>query len=122
MQSPLQALQEYYRAFSSLELDAIVSYFSEPCMSIGLQGLFSAGSRTELAKAFTPFVQGLRAKGYSRSEFEHREVAKLSESVVLVRGVAIRYMADGETERVPISYLMHLTDARWKIAVMVLPL
>src|SRR5690349_8225880 len=121
MQSPLQALHEYYTAFSSLELDAIVSYFCEPCMSIGLQGVFSAGSRPELAKAFTPFVEGLRAKGYRRSEFEDPQVTNLSEAVVLVRGVAVRSMDHGETERVPISYLMHLTDAGWKIAVMVLP-
>lgn len=61
MQSPLQALHEYYRAFSSLELPAIVAYFCEPCMCIGPQGVFSAGNRPELAKAFTPFVEGLKS-------------------------------------------------------------
>ena len=121
MQSPLQTLHEYYAAFSSLELDAIVSYFCEPCLSIGPKGVFSAGHRPELGKAFTPFIEGLKEKGYRRSEFEDSEVMTLSEAVALVQGVAVRYFQNGETERVPIAYLMHLTDAGWKIAVMVLP-
>jgi len=40
MQSPLEALYAYYKTFSTLDLDAIVSHFSEPCMSIGSQGIF----------------------------------------------------------------------------------
>ena len=54
MQSPLEAISEYYKTFSTLDLNAIVLYFSEPCMSISLQGVFSAPNRTELAHAFEP--------------------------------------------------------------------
>jgi len=121
MQSALDALQEYYRVFSTLDLSAIVSYYCEPCMSIGPQGVFSAGNRAGLASAFAPMVEGLRAKGYGRSEFVEAQVTSLGETDALVRGVAVRYTATGpEMERVPFSYLMHRTDAGWKIAVIVL--
>src|SRR5262245_53469870 len=121
MKSPLDVLNDYYEAFSTLELTAIVSYFSEPSMSIGPQGVFSAASRRELADAFVPFIEGLKAKGYGRSEFAEPQVTMLNEHTALVRGVAVRYLADGrEMERVRISYLLHLMDAAWKIAVMVL--
>lgn len=54
MQSPLEALYEYYKTFSTLDLNAIVLHFSEPRMSISPQGVFSAGNRTELTHAFGP--------------------------------------------------------------------
>jgi ketosteroid isomerase-like protein len=122
MQSPLEALNEYYKTFSTLDLNAIVSHFSEPCMSIGPQGVFSAGNRAGLANAFRPFVDGLKAKGYARSEFVEAQVTTLGDTAALVRGVAVRYKLDeSELERVPISYLMHRSADGWKIATMVLP-
>ena len=80
MQSPLEALYEYYKTFSTLDLNAIVLHFSEPCMSISPQGVFSAGNRTELAHAFGPLVDGLKAKGYGRSEFVEAQVTTLGET------------------------------------------
>jgi len=121
MQSPLEAVNQYYSAFSTLDLSAIVSYFNEPCMSIGPQGVFTAANRKDLANAFASVIEALRAKGYGRSEFAEPEVTMLSESVVLVQGVAVRYSAAGpEMERLRINYLMHRSDEGWKIAVMVL--
>jgi hypothetical protein len=121
MQSVLDAILEYYNVFRTLDLSVITSYFCEPCMSIGPQGVFSAGNRTALVSAFGPVVDGLRAKGYGWSEFVEPQVTILSETAALVRGVAVRYAAAGpEIERIQISYLMHRTEAGWKIAVMVL--
>ena len=120
MQSALEAIQEYYDAFSTLDLRTIVSYFSEPSMTIAPQGVFSAGNRAVLANSLDPMVDGLRAKGYGRSEFVQPHVTMLGETAALVRGVAVRYTAAGpEMERIPISYLMHRGEAGWKIAVLV---
>jgi len=121
MQSALEAIHEYYSVFSTLDLNAIVSYFCEPCMSIGPQGVFSAGNREELANSFVRTVDGLKTKGYGRSEFVEPQVTMLGETAALVRGVAVRYTtADTELERLHISYLMHRSEAGWKIAMMVL--
>ena len=120
MQSALEAIHEYYRAFSTLDLSAIVSYFCEPSMTIATQGVFSAANRGTLADSLAPLVQSLRAKGYGRSEFVDAQVTMLGESDALVRGVAVRYTAAGpELERVRLSYLMHRSDVGWKIAVLV---
>jgi len=121
MRSPLDVVHEYYSAFSTLDLKAIAFYYSEPCMSLGPQGVFFATNRADLIDAFAPFIDGLRAKGYSHSEFVDPEVTMVTDTATLVRGVAIRYAQTGlEIERVPISYLLHRDGANWKIAVMIL--
>ncbi len=120
MQPALEAIHEYYNAFSTLDLNAIVSHYSEPSMTIAPQGVFSAGNRAALKDSLAPLVDGLRAKGYGRSEFAQPHVTMLGETAALVRGVAVRYTAAGpELERIPLSYLMHRSEAGWKIAVLV---
>ena len=121
MQSPLETVHKYYNVFSTLDLTAIALYYCEPCMSIGPQGLFCAQNRAAVASALSPTVEGLRVKGYGRSEFIEPQVTTLNGAVALVRGVAVRYAAAGpEIERIQISYLLHRTEAGWKIAVMIL--
>jgi ketosteroid isomerase-like protein len=52
MQSALEAIHEYYKAFSTLDLSAIASYYCEPSMTVAPQGVLSAenhaASRTRL--------------------------------------------------------------------------
>ena len=122
MAPALEAVYEYYRVFSTLDLAAIAECFCEPCMSVSAAGVITAPNRTELIAAFTPMIEGLKTRGYGRSEFAEAEVTPLGQGAALVRGVAIRYLASGpELERVPIAYLMHRTEAGWKIASMVFP-
>jgi hypothetical protein len=120
MASPLETILEYYRAFSTLDVSAIVLYFCEPSLTIARQGALSAANRGTLADSFAAIVQSLKAKGYGRSEFVEPQVTMLGETDALVRGVAVRYTAAGpELERVRLSYLMHRNEAGWKIAVLV---
>jgi hypothetical protein len=116
----LETIVDYYHVFSTLDVDAIVSYFCEPSLTVAPQGVFSAASRGALAESMASLVQTLRAKGYGRSEFVNPQVTPLGEADALVRGVAVRYTAAGpELERVPLSYLMHRTEMGWRIAVLV---
>jgi ketosteroid isomerase-like protein len=120
MQTALEAVHEYYRVFRTLDVNAIVSCYCEPCMTIAPQGVSSAANGAALAGLVAPLLAGLRAKGYGRSEFVQPHVTMLGETAALVRGVAVRYTAAGlELERVPLSYLMHRGEAGWKIAVLV---
>jgi len=119
MQSPLEAIHEYYKAFSTLDLSAIVSYFCEPNVTVARQGVILAADRAALADSMAPLVPSLRSRGYGRSEFVQRQVTMLGERDALVRGVAVRYTAEGsELEQVPLSYLVHRDDKDWKIAVL----
>ncbi len=112
MQSPLEAIHEYYKVFSTLDVNAIVSFYCEPTMSISPQGVLSSASHAALTDALAPLVHSLRAKSYGRSEFVDPNATMLGQTDALVRGVAVRYTTAGhELERVPLSYVMHLRYA-----------
>jgi hypothetical protein len=118
MNEALVAIHDYYKAFSTLQLDACAPFFTLPSMFIGLQGTYAVANREDLVRVLGPAVEVLRSKGYQRSEFVEPEFTTLTETTVLVRGVAVRYRALGtELERIPISYLVHRTGVGWKIAV-----
>ena len=114
-------LADYYRAFSTLEIQAILPYFHEPCLMESLQGVFAAPTYAELEAAFTPAIEGLRAREYGRSELSLRHFKSLSATAALAIGVAIRYKLDGaELERVGVTYVLHKAGTHWKIAVLII--
>ena len=120
MQTALEAVHEYYRTFSTLNLGAITTCYGEPSMTIAPQGVFPAANHAALEGSLAPLIDGLRAKGYGRSEFVQPVVTPLGETVAIVRGVAVRYTTTGlEMERIPLAYLMRRSEDGWKIAVLV---
>lgn len=117
----IQALADYYAAFSTLDVQTVLPYFHEPSVLIGPQGVFVAPTYAILTTAFTPAMEGLRARGFGRSELSVRNVKSLSATATLVTGVALRYDVVGqELERVGVTYMLHKVDTRWKIAVLIL--
>ena len=120
MQSALEAIHEYYKAFSTLDVSAIASYYCEPSMTVAPQGVLSAENHAALTNALAPIINSLKTRGYGWSEFVEPIVTRLGETDALVRGVAVRYTAAGsELERIPLSYVMHRTETGCKIAVLV---
>ena len=118
MNEMLVVIQDYYKVFSTLELDACAPFFARPCLFIGLRGTFAVANREDLARVLGPTIEALKTKDYQRSEFLEPHLTTVTENTALVRGVAVRYRASGtELERVPVSYLVHQTGAACKIAV-----
>ena len=116
-----QVIADYYRDFSTLKIEAILPYFNEPSLLVGPQGVIPIPNHAALAAVFGPVMEGLRAKGYGRSEFELDDAKSLSSSAALIGGVAIRYNADGrQLERVGITYVLHKTASGWKFATVIL--
>jgi ketosteroid isomerase-like protein len=116
----IRVLADYYAAFSTLDIQAVLPYFHEPSMLIGPQGIGAAPTYAVLTTAFTPAMEGLRARGFGRSELSVRNVQSLSATTTLVTGVAVRYKADGqELERVGVTYVLQKVDTHWKIAVLI---
>jgi hypothetical protein len=114
-------LHEYYRAFSTLKIDAVLPYFHEPSMLVGPQGPYAANTHALLAAAIVPTLEALRARGYGRSELDVRDVKLLSATATLVMGVARRYKVDGaDLDQAGVTYVMHLRPSGWKIAVLLL--
>ncbi len=87
-----QILEDYYRAFSTLDIGAILPYFHEPALFIGPSGVFPVPTSAVLTSVLGSTIEDLRAKGYGRSELE----------------------------QVGVTYLLHKTETGWKIAVLVL--
>ena len=116
-----QVIADYYRDFSTLNVQAILPYFNEPSLLVGPHGVIPVPNHAALLAVFGPVMEGLRAKGYGRSEFELDYAKSLSSSVSLIGGVAVRYNADGQLlERVGITYLLHKTESGWKFATVTL--
>ena len=84
----LRVLNEYYSAFSTLEVEAVLPYFHEPSMLIGPQGAFAATTHTLLATAVVPAMESLQARGFGRTELSVRSLKSLSATATLVGGVA----------------------------------
>lgn len=121
IESVNQVIADYYRDFSTLNVQAILPYFNEPSLLVGPQGVIPIPNHSALVAVFGPVMQGLRAKGYGRSEFELGYAKSLSSSAALIGGVAVRYSADDQVlERVGITYLLHKTESGWKFATLIL--
>jgi ketosteroid isomerase-like protein len=116
----VRVLHEYYSAFSTLQVEAVLPYFHEPALLIGPQGAFAASTHALLATAVTPTMEGFRARGFGRTELTAPTVRSLSATATLVTGVAQRYKVGGqELDRAGVTYVLYKADAGWKIAVIV---
>lgn len=117
----LQTLTGYYKAFSTLDIQAVWPYFHQPSLLIGPQGVFAVPTFATLATVFTPTMEGLRAREFGRSELSVGYVKPLSATATLVTGIAIRYKRDGqELDRAGVTYVLHKAETGWRIAVIVL--
>jgi ketosteroid isomerase-like protein len=116
-----ETLEEYYRAFSTLNIRAILPFLHEPALLIGPQGVIPLPTPSAIEPIFGPVMDSLETRGYERSELGSPEIRMLGAQSASVTGIAVRYGAGGaELERAGISYLLRKTDDAWKIAVMVL--
>ena len=116
-----RVIADYYRDFSTLNVQAILPYFNEPSLLVGPQGVFPIPNHAALVAVFGPVMEGLRGKGYGRSEFEPDYTRSLSSSAALVVGVAVRYNTEGQQlEHVGITYVVHKTENAWKFATVIL--
>jgi len=116
-----QVLSDYYKAFSTLNIQCILRYFHQPALLIGPSGVIALPTTEAIVPIFGPVMESLRQREYLRSEFSQQQVRILSAASALAMGVAIRYKTDGqEMERVGLTYLLHKADSGWKFAVMAL--
>ena len=114
-------LDEYYRAFSTLSVQAILPYLKQPALLVGPLGVIPLPTPSAIEPIFGPVMERLRTRGYARSELGSQDVRILDAQSAFVNGIAIRYRSNGEElERAAISYLLHKSDDAWKIVVMVL--
>jgi ketosteroid isomerase-like protein len=116
-----QVLTDYYTAFSTLDAQAIEPYFHEPSLLVSPAGVVPTPTRASVAAAFQPVMEGLRARGFARSQLINLRLKRLSPCTVIAGGVAVRRNTDGEElERAGVVYLLQKTEARWRFATVVI--
>jgi hypothetical protein len=116
-----RVLADYYRAFSTLDAQAILPYCLEPTMVVTPQGVAAPPNHAALVAAMAPGMEAFRARGYDRSELTGLNIKLLSPVTAVAGGVAVRYKTDGrELDRAGVTYLLQKMDGGWKICVIVI--
>lgn len=112
-----QTLRDYVQAFQSLRPSAMVSYFHLPFVLIADSGVRALVESGDLEAFLGQVMDGLKARGFARSEITEMRAHRLSEKLALVSVRRIRYKTDGaELERLGETYTFRRVDERWKIA------
>jgi ketosteroid isomerase-like protein len=115
-----RVLANYYRAFSTLDAQAILPYYLEPSLVVSPQGVAAMPTHAALVAAIAPGMEAFRARGYARSELTMLHVKRLSAGTALAAGVAVRFKTDSqELDRAGVVYLLQKVHGSWKIAAIV---
>jgi hypothetical protein len=77
-------LNGYYSAFSTLDVQAIVHYYHEPSLFITPLGVNAVHTRADMVSGFTTIIEGLRARGFGRSELSMWNVVRICALELLV--------------------------------------
>jgi hypothetical protein len=86
----VQTFTDYVQAFQTLKPRSVVPYCHIPCIFISSQGVVVMTNPTEVETFITKLIEGLRARGYARSELTRLHVNRLSESVAAVSVSRVR--------------------------------
>jgi ketosteroid isomerase-like protein len=116
-----QVLADYYTAFSTLDAQAVETYFHEPSQLVSPAGVVPTPTRAAVAAVLQPVMEGLRTRGFARSQLINLRLKRLSASTMIAGGVAVRRKDDGEElERAGVVYLLQKTHAGWQFATVVI--
>jgi ketosteroid isomerase-like protein len=114
----VDAFQRYVRAFQSLDADAILPFYDEPCLLISPQGSVPLLTHADVKRFFQDLMADLRKQGYGSSEFPQLRGTLLSQTLTLVSGTGVWRKTGGEElRRFGLTYLLRRTDHSWRIAV-----
>lgn len=109
-----QTFADYVQAFQTLDPRSVFSYCHIPCMFIAPQGVLVMASPGEIEAFFGRVMEGLKARGYGRSELTDLQVKQMSRDVALVSVGRVRHTTSGE-ELERLGDTFRKTDDGWKI-------
>jgi ketosteroid isomerase-like protein len=115
-QETIQAvLNGYYDAFGR-DSAVSASFFCEPALVVFPNQLVRLDSRADVESFYEKYVASLKPSGLSHSRLGEHHIKLLNSTTALCSVVSIRVKVDGtEIERSGFTYLLHKTDAAWKI-------
>lgn len=115
-----QLFINYFRDFSNLDLDAIVSYFHQPCTFIVPQDVFVFTSASQVEGFWGPRFDDLKSQGFGRTERAKANIKLLNDNTAIASSKAIRYTEDGsELELRGATFVLRKSDGDWKIVTLI---
>ena len=115
-----QLFINYFRDFSILDLNAIVSYFHLPCTFIVPQGVFVLSSESEVEGFWGPRFDALKTQGFGRTERADTNIKMLNDNTAMASSKAIRYTKDElGLERRGATFALRKTGDSWKIVTLI---
>src|SRR5262245_30925023 len=113
-----QTFTKYIQTFQTLDPRATLPYFHVPCMFIPPQGVRLLATAADVEGLLTEVMEGLKARGYARSELMDLHAKKTSGNTAVGSISRDRYAAAGrELERFGETYALRRTEGGWKITV-----
>ena len=108
-------LNGYFGAFGR-DSAVSASFFSKRALIVFPNQIVWLNSRADVESFYDEFVASLKPSGFSHSKLGEHHVKLLNSTTAFCSAVTIRVKADGtEMQRSGFTYLLHKTDAGWKI-------
>ncbi len=115
-----QLFIDYFRDFSNLDVEAIVSYFNLPCAFITPQEIFTYSTADEVDGFWRPRFNDLEASGFDHTERSQASIKVLNDNTALASSLAARFTKDGkELERRGATFACRKTSEGWRIATVI---
>ena len=117
--SPTETLDEYLRAFETLDPQGFASFYNLPCMFITPAGATAVTDAAAVQALAEKLVTGARQYGFKRTEVVGvLECQMLSDTLAALGGVFRRFdSSDRVVLEMGSTYVMQRVDDRWKIVV-----
>lgn len=114
--TPEAALDAYVTAFASLDVDAVVPFYHEPCLFVAPQGVTLAASRETSRQIASFLIEHARSQGYKRTRIESLRAQPLGDESAFLSGTFERLGAEDQPiGRFGFAYLMQRSGESWQI-------
>ena len=111
-----QVFRDYVESFRSLKPDGVVPYCDVPCLFISARGTRMMKDTGEVTAFIAQLMEGLKARGFARSDLAELKVNQMSAHIVVVSVKRIRFKTEGqELERLGETYVFRKSAESWKI-------
>jgi hypothetical protein len=113
-------LNDYVKAFETLDASAVTPFYRLPCTFIRPDGVWVVSDDATAATLAAHLIDHARSQGYWRTETRNLEVRRLAAELDIMTGVFVRTnAANEEIGRSGFTYLVRRDDGAWRIVVAV---
>ena len=114
----VRVFQIYVTAFAQGDAAEVARCCQAPFMWVTADEVSLAVSLGEIERKYVTVLDGLRERGFSRTEGRQLRVRMLGPALAIASGWAVRYAGDAELERLGATYLLRKIEEDWRIVVL----